>query len=183
MHIIIVSHSNALQHRSFFKFFIYTKVLNQAFKIQLKNTFKNLATSCNLISFPNLHNQIYWKKNGTKQSRLLFSRVKVGVAIYRASEMCTIHVPLSKQQNSNNCAIPYVSIQISIRMLSHFGDTDSLCCGVDTKKKFLMEALNMNSLHVMGIKGISTHQELITFHFILFFFLVVNTYQHSWGVW
>lgn len=48
------------------------------------------------------------------------------------------------------------------------------------KKKFLIEALNMNSLHVMAIKGISTHQELITFHFIFFFFfLVVNTYQHS----
>lgn len=38
------------------------------------------------------------------------------------------------------------------------------------KKKILMEALNMNSLHVTCIRGISAHQELITFHFLLFFF-------------
>jgi len=47
------------------------------------------------------------------------------------------------------------------------------------KNILLMEVLNMNSLHVTRIKEISTHQELITFHFLLFFFLVVNTYQHS----
>lgn len=47
------------------------------------------------------------------------------------------------------------------------------------KKKLLMEALNMNFLHVTRIKGISTHQELITFHFSYVFFLMVNTYQHS----
>lgn len=38
------------------------------------------------------------------------------------------------------------------------------------KNKPLVGAVDVNSLPVMRIKGISSHQELITFHFLLVFF-------------
>lgn len=161
-----LSHPKALQ--LFLTFFFYW-----SFKNRLLFSSRS-KISCNLISFPDLHNQICWQKHhshfGECNREWLFSGCWGAHNTHWTQQM--IKQPWLSHPICSHSGIDKTVITL-------WGHWFVVVWSRYEKAIFSVEAVNVNSLHVPCIKGISAHQELITFHFPLFFFPSWSTHAST----